>query len=58
MSNRINGASLWWIRPIINGVIREDKGEPCVGSIVTAMKRANALHVKTGQQHAATEVRQ
>lgn len=58
MSARTNGASLWWIRPIINGVIREDKGEPCAGSIVTAMKRANALHLQTGQQHAATEVRQ
>lgn len=57
MSARVNGASLWWIRPIINGVIREDKGEPCAGSIVTAMERANALHVKTGQQHTATEVK-
>lgn len=57
MSNRINGACLWWIRPIIDGVIREDKGEPCAGSIVAAMKRANALHTKTGQQHAVASVK-
>ncbi len=56
MSARAAGTPLWWIRPIIDGVIREDKGEPLAGTIDAAMERANALHLHTGLRHSVTEV--
>lgn len=57
MSARANGSPLWWIRPIIDGVIQEDKGEPFTGTITAAMAHADALHLQTGLQHSVTEVR-
>ena len=56
MSARTNGAPLWWIRPIIDGVIREDLGQPFAGTIDAAMERANALHLQTGLRHSVTDV--
>lgn len=56
MSARTNGAPLWWIRPIIDGVIREDEGQPFVGTIDAAMERANKMHLETGLQHSVTDV--
>jgi len=56
MSARSNGLPLWKVRPIIDGVIQEDKAESVVGSIVDAMTHANALHLKTGVMHAVREV--
>ena len=56
MSARANGQPLWWIRPILDGVIHEDEGLAFVGTIDAAMERANQMHLETGLQHSVTDV--
>jgi len=52
MSARTNGQPLWLVRPIVDGVIREDLAEFTVGTLAAVMEQANALHAATGNQYA------
>ena len=52
MSARTNGASLWWIRPILGGVIREDLAHLAVGTLAAVMDQAGEMHAATGKQYA------
>lgn len=56
MSARADGAPLWAIRPIVEGLIREDRSEFFVGTFEAAMKYATQLHESTGLQHAVAAV--
>jgi hypothetical protein len=53
MSARTNGQPLWFVRPIIDGVIREDMGTPFVGTLAAMVDHTSRLHRETGLQHAA-----
>lgn len=56
MSTRTDGSPLWWVRPIIDGVIREDRGTVFAGTRAAMVGHISRLHRETGWQHAATEV--
>ena len=53
MSARTNGQPLWFVRPIIDGVIREDLGKLFAGTIDAMVEHIAGLHRETGLQHAA-----
>ena len=52
MSARSNGHPLWLVRPIIDGVIREDLAVIAVGTLGAVMEQADTLHAATGNQYA------
>ena len=52
MSARSNGQPLWLVRPILDGVIREDLAQLAVGTLAAVMEQADALHIATGNQYA------
>lgn len=56
MSTRTNGQPLWFVRPIIDGIIREDLGRLFTGTLDAVIEHATALHRETGLQQAVTEV--
>lgn len=56
MSNRTDGKPLWWVRPLVDGVIREEDGKPFVGTRAAMVDHISRLHRETGVQHAATIV--
>ena len=53
MSARTNGQPLWFVRPIIDGVIREDLATLFVGTLAAMVDHTSRLHRETGLQHAA-----
>ena len=55
MSNRTDGTPLWWVRPIVDCVIREDLGKPFTGTRAAMVEHISRLHRETGLQHAAVE---
>lgn len=56
MSTRTDGSPLWWVRPIIDGFVREDRGKVFTGTRAAMVEHISQLHRETGLQHAATEV--
>lgn len=52
MSARSNGQPLWLVRPILDGVIREDLAVIAVGTLAAVMEQADAMHAATGIQYA------
>ena len=56
MSARTNGQPLWFVRPIIDGVIREARGSVFAGTLAAMVQHISRLHRETGLEHAATEV--
>jgi hypothetical protein len=56
MSARSNGQPLWLVRPIVDGVIREERGSVFAGTLAAMIEHIARLHRETGLQHAATEV--
>jgi hypothetical protein len=53
MDARTNGQPLWFVRPIIDGVIREDLTTPFAGTLDAMVEHIADLHRETGLQHAA-----
>jgi hypothetical protein len=54
VSARTGGQPLWLVRPILDGVIREDLAQFAVGTLDAVMEQANELHAATGNQYAVT----
>jgi len=52
VSARSNGQPLWLVRPILDGVIREDLAELAVGTLAAVMDQAGEMHAATGKQYA------
>ncbi|WP_425065583.1 hypothetical protein [Reyranella sp.] len=57
MSARSGGEPLWWVRPIVEDVIREDQGTPFAGTHAAMVEHIARLHRRTGVQYAATELK-
>lgn len=55
MSIRNNGKPLWWLRPIVDGVIDESRAELFAGTLAEVVIEANWRFVITGLVHTARE---
>lgn len=53
MSYRFNGKSIYKVRPIINGIIRDDQEKLFVGTESEMLAHINYLDKKDKQQYAA-----
>ena len=56
MSTRTNGTPLWKVRPIIEGVIRNDREQLFAGTEAEVIAHIAVLDLTTGVQYAAKEV--